>query len=217
MVQGSPLSVGYDYAAAYRGGSSLRISGNLDQATTIPLYATRVQLTRSSRVELTLRGQASAQLVLRFADAPERDVVVPLGSGASTWTTRTAGLARHAGRTLTSVGVRFTGTDPALDVRLGRLALVDSASASGVPSAPSRVRATWASDGSGARVTWAASRSRVSRYDIEAVSPDGVRTWLGTTTGTAFWASGIPSDARRIEVVPLGLEQRRGTAGSGAL
>ncbi|GAB3401053.1 endo-beta-N-acetylglucosaminidase [Flindersiella endophytica] len=214
IVRGAALSVGYDYASAFRGGSSLRISGNLDQATTIPLYATRVKLTRSSRVELTVRGQAPAQLVLRFADSPAQDVVVPLGSGGGEWTTRTAALDRHAGRTLTSIGVRFTGANPALDVRLGRLALLDSSSAGPAPSAPSRVRAVWSSDGSGARVTWAASRSRVLRYDVEAVSPDGVRTWLGTTTGTAFWASGIPSGAKRIEVVPVGLDQRRGEAGA---
>lgn len=216
IVRGAPLTVGYDYAAAYRGGSSLRVSGNLNQATTIPLYATRVKLTRTSRVELTLSGSAAVQLVLRFADAPERDVVVDLGSNtAGGWRTRTAWLARHDGRTLTSMGVRFTGNDPAFDVRLGRLALADSVES--VPSAPSRVRATWASDGSGARVTWVGSRSHVLRYDVEAVSRGGVRTWLGATTGTAFWASGIPSGARWIEVVPVGLDQRRGVAGTGAL
>ena len=207
LVRGSDLSVGHDHETAWRGGSSLRLTGTLDQATTVPLYATRLRVRPGTRVELTASGDVHLDVVARFADAPDRDVVVPTGRARTGWTNLSASLSPYAGRTLVSLGVRVSGSSTDVDVHLGRLAMLRGSTPR--PDSVSRVRVEEFADG--VRVRWSASPSPLLRYDVEAVRADGTRTWLGATTGTAFFAQ-PPDTTKRISVVPVGLDGRRGHA-----
>jgi endo-beta-N-acetylglucosaminidase D len=207
LVRGAGLSVGFDHETAWLGGSSLRLTGRLDQPTTVPLYATRLRVQLGTRVELTASGDVRLDVVARFADAPDHEVVVPTGQAGSGWTDLSANLSPYAGRTLVSLGVRLRGEPTQVDVHVGRLALLRGHTP--LPHAASGVRVQEFDDG--VRVRWSPSpsASRVLRYDVEAVRFDGTRTWLGATTGTAFFGR-PPTDATRISVVPLGLDGRRG-------
>lgn len=210
LVHGSPLELGYDYDRPYRGGSSIAIRGDLAEPTRMPLYATRLAVNGNTRLELTVRGQVRYDAVLRFADAPDQDVVLPLGDGSDGWTTKTASLADYKGRTLTSVGVRLSEPrSSTIDVRVGRLALLDSDLTR--PESPSQVAVS--PSGEGARVTWKASPSKVVRYDVEAVAADGTRSWLGTTTGTAYWVDTLPAGTTSVEVRGIGTAYERGKPG----
>lgn len=208
LVRGAPLDVAYDYGQPYRGGSSLAISGELTEPTQIPLYATRLDVTADTRLEVTVRGRADYEAVLRFEDQPDQDVVLPLGTGTNRWTTEVVEPSEHAGRTLTSVGVRLSG-QPTVDVRLGRLALLDGDGKR--PAKPTDVRL--APSAEGARVTWESSPSKVVRYDVEALSANGTRTWLGTTTGNAYWIDRLPASTDRVEVRGIGPAHERGRPG----
>ncbi|GAA2758409.1 hypothetical protein GCM10009872_37690 [Actinopolymorpha rutila] len=210
IVRGSPLTVDLDHDQAWRGGSSLHIRGGLTEPTTIPLYATRLRVERDTRLRVTATGEASWDAVLRFADQPDHDVVVPLGDTADRWRTHTAPLGRFAGRTLVSVGLRLRGAQPDLDVHVGELALLGNGSRP--PAAPVNVVAERSGDG--VRVHWGSQAGRGTRYDVEAVTARGARTWLGATTGSAFYAAKLPAATVRVEVVPVGADGRRGAAGA---
>ncbi|MFD2077703.1 endo-beta-N-acetylglucosaminidase [Actinopolymorpha cephalotaxi] len=213
IVRGAPLTVDLDHGQAWRGGSSLHIRGDLTEPTTIPLYATRLTVGRDTRLRVTATGDASWDAVLRFADQPGRDVVVPLGDTGTRWRTHTAALGRFGGRALVSVGLRLRGAQPDLDVHVGEFALLGHGSRP--PAAPVNVEAERSGDG--VRVHWVSRAGEGTRYEVEAVTARGDRTWLGATTGSAFYAAKLPADTARVEVVPVGADGRRAAAGSGRL
>lgn len=193
--------VSLDHADAWQGGSSL----HLGAATRIPLYASRIGVARGTRIELQAQGAAHVDAVLRFLDAPATDVVVPLGASSAGWTRLGAGLSRFAGRTLIRIGVQVSGA-----ARIGRLALLDRAAPLPPPVTNVRVQRF----GDAARIRWDAGVSG-TRYDVEAVGAR--RRWLGSTTGEALYAWFVPSWARRIDVVPIAADGRRGTAAIGKI
>lgn len=64
-------SVTFDFADAWRGGSSVLVDGALDAPTTLDLYATRLPLTADTVVELTHRtdtGSVSVELAVATAE-----------------------------------------------------------------------------------------------------------------------------------------------------
>ena len=209
IVNGSDLTVDYDYTSAWRGASSVAITGRADKPTAIPLYATRVTVTASTTVAVVASGAAELTAVLRFLDDPSTDVVVPLGTSAAGWAPlETGGLSAHSGRTLIRVGLGLTGAGK-LDLHLGELRLRD-----GRARRPDRPRdVSIKASGPGYRVRWRGDAG--VRYDLEAVADGGARTWLGASTAEAFYVPALPRDAARVEVVPIAPDGRR-RPGTGA-
>ncbi|GIG57933.1 hypothetical protein Lfu02_23050 [Longispora fulva] len=221
LVTGSALTAGYDYEKVWEGGSSLRLAGVLGAPTRVDLYATRVRLTAGNRISLTAtsapaaggqaaggtagsgaapgdaadaaaaRGGVRISALVRFLDAPDTDVEVPLGQFGDRWTTREAGLSRFHGRTLIRIGLRISGTQGDTAIHIGRLALEEAGDCEPRPVRGVRV--------DGNRITWSGG---AGAYDVLAVDRHGARTWLGRTTTTAFYAPTIPTGAK-IEVLAL--------------
>lgn len=217
MVRGpgaQGVAVEYDYEQAWRGGSSLRAHGVLDDDVQIPLFASRLTVDRDTEIAVTTRGRAEHQLLLSFTDAPGEYEEVPLGSqGDGEWNTRTVSLAAYEGRTLSRIGIQLQPPEETneLDYHLGGLRITDQDPEP--PTAPENVRIEAGAD-TDARVFWSPSSSGVDRYQVEAVDADGNRTWLGTTTGAAFYARNIPAESARIDVVGLDPAGARGAPGS---
>ncbi|MGY0230298.1 endo-beta-N-acetylglucosaminidase [Longispora urticae] len=137
------------------------------------------------------RDDLRISALLRFLDAPDTDVEVPLGRFGDRWTTRDTGLSRFHGRTLIRIALRISGTPGPTDLHIGRLALEEAADREPRPVRGVRV--------DGNRITWSGGPGR---YDVRAVDRRGARTWLGRTTSTAFYAASIPADTK-IEVLAL--------------
>jgi endo-beta-N-acetylglucosaminidase D len=211
LVEGADLTVDYDYAEVWQGGNSVRITGSLDQPTTISLYATRLEIDVDTALEVVLAGGVTLSAVLRFLDDPDTDVVVPMGDGVAGWKRRSTGpLAPYQGRTLIRVGVRIEGSGD-VDVRLGELRLVPGpALLLRAPRHPVAERSK-----PGYRVYWRGQQG--VRYDLEAVNPDLTHTWLGATTAEAFYVATLAADVRQIAIVPIGADGGRGPAGFAAV
>ncbi|MBM7784070.1 endo-beta-N-acetylglucosaminidase [Tenggerimyces flavus] len=210
LVRGAPLTVDYDFASAWNGGSSLRLSGALPSAADVPLFAARARVPHGARLSVVASGSVRLSAVLRFADRPGRDVVVPLGKARSSWTSLSASLSKYAGRTLTSIGLRLSSSSASsVDVHVGELALRTSSSH---PSAPSRVRVVPSTDG-GLRVTWKASSTKNVRYNIFVKDTSGNRRWAGTTSYPAKYVGpelhAQPNDVEIEAIDPNGNRSRR--------
>lgn len=209
IFDGSPLTAGYDYDVAWQGGSSLRIRGRLHRATTMPLYATRLTVTEWTALRLVASGDGVSAAVVRFLDDPTTDIVLPLTPRAlgGQWSRLDSEpLTAYAGRILIRVGILLSGVQ-SVSVRLGSLLLHDEPASH--PAAPRHVRAR--ASGPGVRIYWQGDPG--VRYDLEAVSDSGERSWLGASTAEAFYAWAVPADAHRIAVIPIGRDGRRGPAG----
>lgn len=206
LTAGTELVVGYDYDRAWQGGSSLMITGDLDEPATLALFATRAEITATTTLEVVALGEVGLQAVVRFLDAPAVDVAVPLGAAGEGWTRlRSAELVAHAGRTMIQLGLRLEReTDGEVDVRVGALSITDGRAPR--PRRPRKVTAR--PSGPGTKIRWRGEPGL--RHEVEAVCASGARHWLGTTTAEAFYAPSVPTGTTRIEVVPVAADGRRG-------
>lgn len=221
-TEGRRPSVAFDFADAWRGGSSLLVKGELDAPATVGLYETRLPLTRGTVVELTHRtdpgsGSVTVELAvaLREPEKPGEPVpytYIPAGTlraGGTGWTTVTlslGSLGSLAGM-VHALGVRPTATGP-VAWRLGALAVRNAVTK---PAAPAVLRITDAAtgaDGTALRFTWRRATGDVRHYELHRVLPDGTRRFLGGTCGTAFFVPGQKPEQRepaaRFEIRAVG-------------
>ncbi|WP_431046634.1 endo-beta-N-acetylglucosaminidase [Streptomyces sp. P1-3] len=206
--------VGFDFADAWRGGSSLLVDGALTAPATVELHSVRLPLSEATVVELTHRadaGSAAVRVELAVALAepgspgePYRFAFVPAGTLAAGdgWTTVTLRPGRRLrgplgdprAVTVHALGVRLTAPDGGtVRWRLGALAVRDTR-----PAAPARPGACEVAasgknaDGSAAlRLVWGRSRGSLRHYELCQVLPGGGRRFLGGTCGTAFYVPAL--------------------------
>ncbi|MGP9022355.1 endo-beta-N-acetylglucosaminidase [Streptomyces sp. BR1] len=201
-------AVAFDFADAWRGGSSLLVDGDFDAPATIELYATRLPLSKSTVVELTHRadeGTVKVELAVALREPARPGDPVPyaylpagtLRAGRSGWTTSTLRLNSLSG-TVRSLGVRLTA-EGSVKWRLGALAVRDGAATP--PAAPAWARVTdsvTGATGTSLRFAWDRAPAAVRHYELHRVLPDGSRRFVGGTCGTAFFVPGVtPQGAER--------------------
>ncbi|MFI7407617.1 endo-beta-N-acetylglucosaminidase [Streptomyces sp. NPDC049627] len=208
---GQRPTVSFDFADAWRGGSSVLVDGALDEPATVDLYAVRLPVTGDTIVELTHRvdtGAVRVELAVATADpsAPGATPpytflpVEPVGDGWRTASVRLTGLSGTAH----AIGVRLTAAEGPVRWRLGRLAVHDTAR---TPAAPSGLRITAASAGD-LRLAWNAAPGAVRHYTLHRLLPDGTRRFLGATCQRACFLTGLEPEqgerAARLELRAVG-------------
>ncbi|MCF3133609.1 endo-beta-N-acetylglucosaminidase [Streptomyces olivochromogenes] len=207
---GERPAVTFDFADAWRGGSSVLVEGELDQPAVLDVYATRLPITADTVVELTHRtdaGGVNVELAVATAEPSGAGATPPYMylpvSSVNTWQTSTVRLTGLSG-TVHALGVRLTATDGPVRWRLGGLAVRDTAPA---PAAPSDPRITAASGGD-LRFAWSAAPGDVRHYELHRVLPDGTRRFLGGTCQRAYFVAGLRPEqgesAARFEVRAVG-------------
>ncbi|MFH8336546.1 endo-beta-N-acetylglucosaminidase [Streptomyces sp. AM6-12] len=211
---GQRPAVGFDFADAWRGGSSVLVDGALDDPAVLDLYATRLPLSPGTVVELTHRtdagavrvelGVATAEPDRAGAAPPYTFLPVPDAAGGG-WRTSAVRLTGLSG-TVHALGVRLTATGGGpVRWRLGGLAVH---AGTGTPAAPTGPRVTAASGGD-LRLAWHhPAPGTVRHYTLHRVLPDGTRRFLGATGQRAYFAGGqtpAPGErAGRFEVRAVG-------------
>lgn len=189
---GTPVSVQTDYAVAYDGGASVRLSGTPGTDQHIRLFATDAVLPSDARLDVAVRvaaaGAVPVEAGLIFSDVPGSVTRVPLAPATvAGWTHQTLPLAAYAGRRLVGLSL-FVPAGPALDVNVGQIGIVDGRAA---PQAPGAVvverRTEESAEALSLRLTWGASASPVERYEVFRGLPGGGREFVWGTSGTAVF------------------------------
>ncbi|UQX03314.1 endo-beta-N-acetylglucosaminidase [Streptomyces sp. RerS4] len=200
-----------DFADAWRGGSSLLVSGALSAPATVGLHATRLALTGACVAELVHRlgpdsGPVSVELGVATREAPASGepipytwlVAPPAGAGQG-WRTSRIPLAPLAGRTAYALAVRITapGKRP-VSWRLGALTVRDTTAARRPAPPPHLWVDASARRGEEAelRLSWDRAPGPVRHYELHRVLPDGTRRFLGGTCGTALHVPSVPRAGR---------------------
>ncbi|MCG8965743.1 endo-beta-N-acetylglucosaminidase [Streptomyces sp. CL12-4] len=217
-TEGTRPAVTFDFADAWRGGSSVLVEGELDQPAVLDLYATRLRLGVDTVVELTHRTDAGAvnlELAVATAEAgapgaapPYRLIPVTSARAVNSvngWETVTVPLTGLSG-TLHAIGVRLTASDGPVRWRVGGLAVREGAPKA--PAAPTAPRIT-AAHGGDLRFAWNHPHGDdVRHYTLHRVLPDGTRRFLGGTCQRAWFAGGLTPEqgerAARFEVRAVG-------------
>ncbi|MGW3206358.1 endo-beta-N-acetylglucosaminidase [Streptomyces sp. NPDC001135] len=190
---GERPAVSFDFADAWRGGSSVLVDGELDQPVVVDLYATRLPIGVNTVVELTFRTDAGAvnvELAVATAEPSRPGATPPYTylpvNAVNGWQTVSVPLTGLSG-TVRALGVRLTAAEGPVRWRLGGLAVRDAVTA---PAAPKGARVTAASGGD-LRLAWDAARGAVRHYELHRLLPDGTRRFLGGTCQRAFCLTGL--------------------------
>ncbi|MFD5008450.1 endo-beta-N-acetylglucosaminidase [Streptomyces chartreusis] len=195
-TDGQRPAVTFDFAAAWRGGSSVLVDGALDRPAVLDVYATRLPVTADTVVELTHRADAGAvtvELAVATADPTTPGATPPYtyypvtsGSGWQTTTVRLTGLTG----TVRAIGVRLTAAGTGqVRWRLGGIAVRNAPQ---TPAAPSGLRITAASGGD-LRLAWNPA-SGVRHHTLHRLLPDGTRRFLGGTCQSAYFLGGLKAE-----------------------
>ncbi|WP_089106050.1 endo-beta-N-acetylglucosaminidase [Streptomyces hyaluromycini] len=207
---GTRPAVTFDFADAWRGGSSVLVNGALDQPVVLDLYATQLPITAQTVVELTYRTD-SGGVDVELAVATDE----PTGAGAAPpytylpvdpgdgWLTATVPLTGLSG-TVHALGVRLTVTEGPVQWRLGAIAVREAPS---TPAAPADPQIT-AADGGSLRLAWDAAPGAVRYYTLHRLLADGTRRFLGATGQQAYFLTGLQPEqgeaTARFEVRAVG-------------
>ncbi|WP_309054547.1 discoidin domain-containing protein [Streptomyces sp.] len=221
---GTRLTPSIDHTDAYEGGSSLRLTGQLDGVNTVRLYQTRLPVAADTRLSVVLKTPAAGPTRLRaaisFTDAPTAFTTLDLGATTSAgWERRTLDLSAYSGRTIAQIGLEAAGSVPAYDVRIGQLAVHDGAV--DAASAPTGVTVLGSADVSAGRkslrLAWTPSATgSVRHYEVYRRDADGGRTFLGATPNDAYFVSRLDREGTEstttLEVEAVSAEYGRSPA-----
>ncbi|WP_254878834.1 endo-beta-N-acetylglucosaminidase [Streptomyces sp. NA04227] len=212
-TEGERPAVTLDFAAAWRGGSSLLVDGAL-RSTTVELHATRLPLGPATTVELTHRADAGEVTVeLGVALRPPQEPGAPLAYSflpvqtvtRGDWSTATVKLSSLGTGTVHGLAVRLTGKEAKVSWRLGALAVRD-----GAPEmpAPRALRVTRSGTDGRFRFAWDPAGDGVRHYELHRLLSDGTRRFLGGTAQSAYYVKGATRDgnepAARFELRAVG-------------
>lgn len=201
----------FDFADAWRGGSSVLVDGALDRSVVLDLYATRLPVTAQTVVELTYRtdaGGVAAELAVATAEpgsagAAPPYTFLPVPDPGDGWSTATVPLTGLSG-TVHALGVRLTATAGPVRWRLGGIAVREAVT---IPAAPAAPRIT-AADGGSLRLAWEAAPGAPRHYTLHRLLADGTRRFLGATGQRAFFLTGLQPEqgeaTARFEVRAVG-------------
>ncbi|MFE2285136.1 endo-beta-N-acetylglucosaminidase [Streptomyces sp. NPDC059443] len=211
---GTRPEVTLDFAAAWRGGSSLLVAGALTAPTAVGLHSTRLPLTRSTVAELvhsTESGPVSVELGIatREPAAPGQEVPYTWlkaqtpGTGQG-WRTTRVGLSDLAGGTAYGLAVRITGLGKKpVRWRLGALTVRDGAPhpRPATPGTPAVSASAQQSGRAALRLSWHRAAGRIRHYEVSRALPDGTRRFLGGTCGTALYLPAVERAGREKAAV----------------
>lgn len=185
---GTKLTPSIDFADAYDGGSSLRLSGSPSAVNTVRLYQTQLPVASDTKLSVVVKTPpAGLKAAVSFTDAPSTFTTLDLGSSSgSGWERRTLDLSAYAGKTIAQLGLQAPAGS--LDTRIGQLAVYDGSV--DAPAAPSGVTVAGVTDVSATqkslRLTWTTG-GPAHHYEIYRRNPDNSRTFLGATPNDAYF------------------------------
>ncbi|MGL6056850.1 MAG: endo-beta-N-acetylglucosaminidase [Culicoidibacterales bacterium] len=191
------LSVAIDYANAFYGGNSLKVTGNLEANTPSywTLYSAQAEIPAAAVATLALQANnpITPDLVLTFADGETATI-----SGSvvgETWSKLTYDLNAYSGKTLATISLKVTSDTPVdkLSFNLGKL---DLTTVGDVPTLNmSTVMITdqlFEEDDMFAGVTLDFEPVADAKlYEVYRENPNGSLSFLGATTNDIFFVNAL--------------------------
>jgi endo-beta-N-acetylglucosaminidase D len=231
---GSPLTVDFDYGSKYKkdpsfsyeqiggydGGSSLAVSGNLDEENFLRLYKTDLDVNASSKLTIaynkpSANDNSSMSIGLIFNDDPNSVVKVPAADGSKTtgWTTQELDLSAHAGKTTAAFGLVLAPNSEAVtnyQMNVGQIRIYDGSAAA--PDAPTGLVLTDVfTDTNEMVIHWDLNTdySQVKNYNVYVND-----VFVGGKYDETFYIKKLPARSGVVKVAPVGSDGREGAAAS---
>jgi len=195
--EGSKLTPKFDYEDAWWGGTSLKLSGNLDanKANHIKLYSSQLEIKDNSKLSITYKTPKAGvdlSVGLAFGDTYVDNnfefFKVPAGTEKNGWTTSTINLSKHDKKAI-AISLKLNSTMDVKDysINIGRLAFTTNEVAPAATSAITLDESIYVNDTTAeSRIYWEKS-ANASLYTIHRLHADGTKEFIGSTPSDAFY------------------------------
>lgn len=215
-VNGNEMNIGYTQVGAYKGGSSLVISGTLDAQNLIHLFKTDLSVSAGSKAKITYNKPSASdstqmKLALTFkgSDAVEYIALPESGTETNGWKTATVDLSKYAGKKIAAIALaidpRQANPVEGYQVNIGAVTVTDGASHT--PAAPQNLAIEKAYNTNEMILTWdKADYDTVKEYNVYATYADGTKKMLGGIYGSKFYVKNTGDGITGIEVVAVGAD-----------
>lgn len=221
--EGQPLEVGFDYEDAYTGGSSLKISGNLNKENTthVKLYKTHLPIgSRSPEFNIVFKSNQKndqMEIGLTFASDPEKVVFRKVKtSWKDKWSDYDFHIRGHKGDTLIGISLRFSSEEDAenYQMNIGEISIHKGNELLPDLDDFEIKKASFRDDiYANLEVTWE-KNSDVSYYEIYRVLPGLKTEMIGATVSNHYYVQEFKRRGAEkkttIKVVPVSKTRSRG-------
>lgn len=213
-----------DYANAFYGGNSIKLSGNLQggKASTIKLYSADLKIEDkvSFKTSINSSKEVDFDLVLEFHDGStetikSKDTVTP-----DAWSTLSYDVSKANGKSIKNISYSITSKEDMSDLKLniGNISITKDAKEA-TSSNLKVLDKTFDEDAmfAGVRLSWESNKDTDTKhFEIYEKNEDGSRSFLGSTLSTNFFLNALPrngeSNKTDFEVIAINKNGERGAS-----
>lgn len=210
------LKASLDFANAFYGGNSIRLSGNLspNESSTIKLYSADLKIEKGTKFRTTAKSdkEVNLDLLLEFHDGSVETIKGDKAI-AKEWTTVSYDISKFEGKSIKTISYKISSKDAAsdLNLNLGNISINGSKSAKKVDTSNLKVDDSIFDEDkiyTGVKLSWEANNPEsVSHYEIYKVNEDKSKTFLGATPNNKYFINALKRDAKenttKFEVVAV--------------
>ncbi|BBE31505.1 hypothetical protein OSSY52_16460 [Tepiditoga spiralis] len=219
IINGNPLKIDFDWTDAYYGGSSLKISGNLKDETTIKLYKTNLKVNKNT--QLTIINKANtlgvAEIGIKLKDKTE-PIYFVLNENKSSWNKKVISLSNYESKIITEILLKFKTNNEIknYEFNLGRIAITNNEK--NLIETPNNLKITKIDFINGIyaniRLKWKNNQKNLL-YQIYREKINGEREYLGSTYNNVFFVSNLnrlsaSENKTNLIVIPVNKLYERG-------
>ncbi len=210
------LEVDFDWTTAYYGGTSLKVSGSLEQngSTNIPLYKTNIKVQEDTQLSLAYQHNSEdvdMKVGISFTDSPETYTYLTVSEGSSEaseeWKQAFIDLSSYKNKHIAAISLQFSSTNGVENyiANIGELQLYNQNSKT-TPSEVQHVKIEkeMFTDGTYGEIalSWEdANNDMVSHYEVYRVMADGSRQWVGATPNDVYYLANLLRDGKEATSV----------------
>lgn len=204
---GQDVNVEFDWDNAYYGGSSLKLSGEIDanNPTHIKLYKTNLPIQKNTEIALTYKTDMknpNMKLGVSFTDNPDEFVYFDMkNQGQHQWVTDSFKLQAYNGKKIGAISL-FVDSDQDVEgftTNIGEIKVHNKSKKHNVIHSPEKAKVTDVAfnedDYAEVKLEWEPSDSEVSHYEIYRKLADNKKEFVGATPNQVYYIS----DLKRID------------------
>ncbi len=224
---GTPLTPEFDFTTAYNGGTSIKVSGllNSSNTTTLKLYKTSLPVDTNTSVAVSFLSpysDSNMQIGVAFTDNPNQYDYYDVGTcTANSWTTKEVSLQSHAGRTISSIALKFesSNTISNYSINIGQLHISNKEQTSLQAVSSLTILNNDFREGlyTDAKLQWD-KLNGATLYEIYRVKSNGEKELLGATPNNVYYVQEMIRDngetVTTLEVKAINANFERGVAAS---
>ncbi len=201
-VDGKAKAMPFQQVGAYEGGSSLVVYGDIAGKNTLHLYKTDLDLTASSKMNITFKktsdDAAKMKLGLTLKEDPQKMIELDIAGSEKKgdWTTASVDLSAYKGKHIAAISLVFDTDASKYQMNVGEIVLTDGKAA---PKQPQNFRISRAFDDDEMIVNWdIADFNEVDKYELTAKLSNGQEIFVGAIYDDIYYIKSLLNEAKQV-------------------